>query len=186
MLSMPLSLLVALSLTAASVGVAFATTYLYDFSSTLSPWTGGKDAAVTDYTFTLARDDDSTGCLSASDGYALLTLISRTDDQSGIWMQASFPNGAADTSAVTVEWDARNKGKCSQCKLLAYAGASAPTSTSNFASIDTAPSNWTRYSYSTSVIGASDTIYVALGWKGPVDDLPAKVGFDCVKIDITP
>lgn len=101
-------------------------------------------------------------------------------------MVAKLPaSSSADTTAVLVDFDAKDKGNCGGCKVLVYIGGTAPTSTSQFTSIANAPSSWTPYNHSGAVIGSSD-VYVALGLKETLGNLPASVGFDCVKIDITP
>jgi hypothetical protein len=184
-LSLPLLVAVTLMITSIiSAGVAFATGYFYDFSSGLSPWTGGKDANVTAYSLTLSPWDNGTSCPSPVDRFALLTLEGRTDDVSGIWMQAKFPTTSASTTSVTVDFDVKDKGGCSNCKALAYIGASAPTSTTQFTSITSPPSSWTRYSHSATVF-ADDVVYVALGFRLG-SSTPLAVGFDCVKVTVTP
>jgi len=183
-LSLPVSLLIALIIAVSSAGVALATSYFYDFSSGLSPWTGGKDPNVIAYSVGTSRFDNGT-CQSPIDSFALLTLSGRSDDVSGIWMQASFPGGIAEVSHVKVSWEAKDKGNCSLCKVLIYIGGTTPTNTSQFTSMGAAPSNWTGYSYSADLVRA-DPIYVALGFTDTGTTLPASLGIDCVKVDITP
>jgi hypothetical protein len=187
-LSLPLLAAITLIVAAVtSAGVAFATTYFYDFSSGLGPWQGGKDSGVTSYSLTVSPWDNGTSCSSPVDRFALLTLSGRNDDVSGIWMQAKFPTSSSSSTSVSVDFDAKDKSSCSGCKILAYIGASAPTSTSQFTSKGGAPSSWTQYSHS-AIVGpsTSDYVYVALGFTDTVGNLPSSVGFDCIKVGVSP
>lgn len=184
-LSLPLLASIALIVAAiTSAGVAFATTYFYDFSSGLSPWQGGKDSGVTAYSLTTSPFDNGT-CSSAVDRFALLTLEGRNDDVSGIWMQAKFPGSPSFTTSASVDWDAKDKGSCSACKVVVYIGNTAPTSTSQFTSMGGATSGWTRYTHSAQV-GATDYVYIALGSVDTAGNLPSSLGFDCVKVNVSP
>jgi hypothetical protein len=180
-LLVPITLIVA---AVVSAGVAFATTYFYDFTSGLSPWVGGKDSGVTAYSLSVSPWDNG-NCSSPIDRFALLTLEGRNDDVSGIWMQAKFPTTSSSLSSVTVDWEAKDKGSCAGCKVMVYIGGSAPTSTTQFTSKGGATSGWTPYSHSATVF-APGQVYVALGSIDTVGNLPSSLGFDCVKVNVSP
>ena len=66
---------------------------------------------------------------------------------------------------------------------MAYIGASAPTSSSQFTDFIALPSSgWQTFVHRQTV--SSPTVYVALGWHGPAQTLgyPKEVDVDCVTV----
>jgi hypothetical protein len=173
---------VALAMTARP---AFAATYFFNFSSSLSPWIKGNDPGASASSLTLAGPDNACP-VGAPGAHARLTVGPPYMPFDGVWMFARFP-ATAQTVDVRVKFQAKEDFHCPGCIPIVYVGTTIPGSSAAFTSLPPVSSTaWTPYMYGATLSPTTGAVVVAIGWKGTPSSLPAAVGIDCVEVTTTP
>jgi hypothetical protein len=174
------------------------TSYIYGFENGPEGWAPGSTGSPSDRSFTILKTEN--GCPSLYDtSHALVKFNDEPGKPSGAWLVNSFATSSNGADIVRVNFCAKSKNICPDCKIVFYAGSELPTNLDKFQSVPPSITDqptvgdWLSYQYPSS--GAPDVpvynkgkIYVAIGVASPsVKDLtPEAFGLDCIDLTIFP
>lgn len=170
----------------------------FDFEKSLAPFESVLDSAFKDGSFELRYQQEGYPDVIPN-RYANLKFTP-SSATSTMWMGAGFE--ADGEEMVRLEFYAKDTGDCASCRPVVYVGTEKATEGAQFKVAEAVKEpnpdfiegtllteQWTLYKYST-VVKASGTVYVAVGWQAanPTGHMPVtgSVGIDSLGLTIFP